>query len=133
MSGPILEAAQRGFDKQGFMQLIGAKLTHAADGYCEIELPFNLKLTQQHGVYHGGAVATLADTAAGFAAYSIMKEGRQLLTIEFKINLLAAANGGDLIAWADVLRAGRSIIHLRSDVFARQDGAEQLVATALVR
>ena len=127
-----IEAAHRGFDKQGFMQLMGAKLTKIAYGHCEIELPFDPKLTQHHGVYHGGAVATMADTAAGFAAYSVMTDGRQPLTIEFKINLLAAASGGDLIARSDVLRAGRSVIHLRSDVFARQDGEEQHVATALV-
>lgn len=126
------EAVERGFVKQGFMHTLGATLTAIDDGHAEIRLPFAEGLTQQHGLFHGGVVATLADNAGGIAAYTLMQDGRQPLTIEFKINLLAPAKGAELIARGDVLRAGRSLSHTRADVFSVENGAEILVATALV-
>ncbi len=126
------QAVERGFAKQGFMEMLGATLTAIEDGHCEITLAHDRKLTQQHGLFHGGVVATLADNAAGFAAYSLMEDGRQPLTVEFKINLLAPASGASLIARAEVLRAGRSLTHVRADVFSREEEDEVLTATALV-
>lgn len=126
------EAVERGFAKQGFMRTLGARLTMIDDGRCEIRLPHDSGLTQQHGLFHGGVVATLADNAGGIAAYSLMEGDRQPLTIEFKINLLAPAKGTELIARGEVLRAGRSLSHTRADVFSIENGAELLVATALV-
>lgn len=126
------EAVERGFAKQGFMRTLGARLTMIDDGRCEIRLPHDAGLTQQHGLFHGGVVATLADNAGGIAAYSLMEGDRQPLTIEFKINLLAPAKGEELIARGEVLRAGRSLSHTRADVFSVENGAELLVATALV-
>ena len=126
------QAVERGFAKQGFMRTLGAKLTKVGAGTCEIRLAYDPCLTQQHGLFHGGVVATLADNAAGFAAYSLMRDGRQPLTIEFKINLLAPAMGSQLMARAEVLRPGRSISHVRADVFSEKDGVETLTATALV-
>jgi len=126
------EAVARGFAKQGFMRTLGATLTVIDDGRCEIRLPFDQGLTQQHGLFHGGVVATLADNAGGVAAYSLMPDGKQPLTIEFKINLLAPARGSELIARGEVLRAGRSIAHTRADVWSWEGDAEVLVATALV-
>lgn len=126
------EAVERGFAKQGFMRTLGARLTMIDDGRCEIRLPHDAGLTQQHGLFHGGVVATLADNAGGIAAYSLMEGDRQPLTIEFKINLLAPAKGEELIARGEVLRAGRSLSHTRADVFSIENGAELLVATALV-
>ena len=123
---------EQGFAKQGFMATLGAKLTAVDAGHCEISLAHDRKLTQQHGLFHGGVVAALADNAAGFAAYSLMEDGRQPLTVEFKINLLAPARGVRLIARAEVLRAGRSLAHVRADVFSLEDGSEALTATALV-
>ena len=113
------------------MKTLGARLTKVGAGNCEIELDFDPRLTQQHGLFHGGVVATLADNAAGFAAYSLMREGRQPLTIEFKINLLAPARGSQLVARAEVLRQGQSISHVRTDVFSKEGGSETLAATAL--
>ena len=114
------------------MHTLGARLAHVDKGRCDIEVAFDETLTQQHGLFHGGVVASIADNAAGFAAYSLMREGRQPLTIEFKINLLAPARGSLLIARGEVLRAGRSIFHVRCDVYCRNDDEDQLVATALV-
>ena len=128
----VLQAVEQGFAKQGFMQTLGARLSAVDSGTCEIRLDFDPKLTQQHGLFHGGVVATLADNAAGFAAYSLMADGRQPLTVEFKISLLAPAKGALLIARAEVLRAGRSLSHVRSDVFSLEGSTEVLAATALV-
>ncbi len=132
MDDIIRQAVEQGFAKQGFMQTLGAKLTDVGAGTCEVSLDHHIGLTQQHGLFHGGVVATLADNAAGFAAYSLMQNGRQPLTIEFKINLLAPAMGKRLIARGEVLRAGHSISHVRSDVFSEETNGCSLVATALV-
>ncbi len=132
MDDSIRQTVEQGFAKQGFMQTLGAKLTKVGFGTSEIKLAYDASLTQQHGLFHGGVVATLADNAAGFAAYSLMQGGRQPLTIEFKINLLAPAKGSQLVARAEVLRAGRRIFHVRADVFSEEDGVASLAATALV-
>ncbi|MEM7270908.1 MAG: PaaI family thioesterase [Pseudomonadota bacterium] len=123
---------RQGYAKQGFMALIGAEMTALSEGACEIHLPSDQKVKQQHGLFHGGVIAALADTAAGFAAYSVMEDGRQPLTIEFKINYLAPGLGDALVAKAQVLRAGRSIQHLSAEVIAIDGSEETLVATALL-
>ena len=94
-------------------------------------MPFDAKLTQQHGFFHGGVISTIADNAAGFAAYSLMPEDCQPLSIEFKVSLLSVATGKPLIARAEVLKAGRKIFHIRSDVLIVEEGDEELIATAL--
>lgn len=114
------------------MQMLGARMTAVDKGRCEIQLAYDPKLTQQHGLFHGGLVATLADNAAGFAAYSLMEDGRQPLTVEFKVNFLVPAKGSMLIARGEVLRAGRSLAHVRADVFTLEGDLESLTATALV-
>ena len=123
---------KKGFSNQNFMATLGAKIKESCPGKCTIILPFHSKLTQQHGLFHGGTIAAIADNAAGFAAYSLMMENYQPLTIEFKINFLSTANGEKLITEADILKAGRSIFHARSDVFCVSQTRKTLVATALV-
>ncbi|WP_268236412.1 PaaI family thioesterase [Actibacterium pelagium] len=110
---------------------LGQEIGNVDEGTVEIFLPNSDAVTQQHGFFHGGAIATLADDAAAFAAYTMMEDGRQPLTIEFKINFLAPAEGPQLRAIGTVLRAGRSVAHSRADVFAQATGGEVLVATAL--
>ena len=114
------------------MRTIGARLGQVSEGYCEIEVPFSPQVTQHHGLFHGGVVASIADTAAGFAAYTLMEEGRQPLTVEFKISLLSPADGERIVAKARTLRAGRSIVHLQSEVFCQNEGTETCCAVALV-
>ena len=121
-----------GFQKQSFMNTLGARLGKFEFGKCEIIVPFQKKLTQQHGFFHGGLVATIADNAAGFAAYSVMADYKQPLTIEFKISLLAPSDGERLVARAEVIKAGRSIFHAHSNVFVVKNNQESLTATALV-
>ena len=123
---------KKGFSNQNFMATLGAKIKESDPGKCTIILPFHSKLTQQHGLFHGGTIAAIADNAAGFAAYSLMMENYQPLTIEFKINFLSTANGEKLISEADILKAGRSIFHARSDVFCISKTRKTLVASALV-
>lgn len=117
---------------QNFLRLIGAGLTEVEPGYAELRLPHRADLTQQHGFFHGGAAATLADVAGGFAALSLMAADREVLTVEFKLNLLAPGEGAALIARGEVVRAGRTLTVCQSDVYAEQaDGGERLVASAL--
>ncbi len=129
------KASQRvvdGFYGQGFMATLGAELLQAGGGTCNVKMPFSEAVTQQHGFFHGGVVATLADSAAGFAAFALMDEHQQPLTVEFKINLLAPAIGDALVARAKVERHGRSIHHVRSDVYAITGETEVLIAMAIV-
>ena len=132
MDEAVRQAVERGFTKQAFMATLGACLLDIGEGTCAIELPYSETLTQQHGFFHGGAVATIADNAAGFAAYSLMTDDRQPLTVEFKINLIAPASGDRLRGEGRVLKAGRSIFHVASNVIAVEGTTETLVASALV-
>ena len=127
----ISETVRMGFSKQPFMKTIDAQLASVGSGKCEIFLPFDAKLTQQHGFFHGGVISTIADNAAGFAAYSLMPENCQPLSIEFKVSLLSVVTGKPLIARAEVLKAGFKIFHVRSDVLIVEEDEEILVATAL--
>ncbi len=127
----MLERVQRGFDKQGFMHTLGAKLVHVAEGECSIRLEYREALTQQHGLFHGGVTATLADNAAGFAADTTMTGEQQPLTVEFKVSFLAPGLGDALEARAKVLRAGYRLKHVQVEVFAIDADGEQLIAAAL--
>lgn len=120
------------FAAQTFMSTIGARIAALAPGLCELTLDYDQRLTQQHGFIHGGVVSTLADTSAGYAAFSLMPAQAQVLTTEFKINLLSPARGERLVARAQVLKAGRTLTVCESSVFALDQGAETLCARALV-
>jgi uncharacterized protein (TIGR00369 family) len=110
------------------MATIGAKLTHVAPGDVEIELPVAGHICQQHGFVHAGAVATIADSAAGYAALSLMPPGAGVLTTEFKVNLMAPAAGEKLIARGSVVKAGRTLTVAMAEVHAKTDGRLKLVA-----
>jgi uncharacterized protein (TIGR00369 family) len=120
---PAFEARVRAsFGRQKIMTLIGARLTRVEPGLVEIELPFRADLTQQHGFFHAGITSTIADSAGGYAAYSLMPDGASVLTTEFKINLLAPAEGELLRARGRVLKPGRTLTVCDVDVFAIKDG-----------
>ncbi len=119
------------FDRQKVMTLLGAQLTHLTPGECEIQLPFKPELTQQHGYFHGGIIGTIADSAGGYAGYSLMPEQSSVLTIEYKMNLLAPAEGELLIARGRVLKPGRTLVVTRVDAVVVKDGRETLCATLL--
>jgi len=105
------------FDRQGFLRTIGARLVHLGAGHCTIELPFGDAVSQQHGFFHGGVVGTLADVAGGYAAMTMIEADRDVLTLEYKINFVRPATGAVLTARGEVLRAGRSVIVTRVDIF----------------
>jgi uncharacterized protein (TIGR00369 family) len=119
------------FQRQGLMQHLGAELTAVRPGECEIRVPYREELTQQHGYFHAGVTASIADSASGYAAYSMMPPDCSVLTVEYKINLVAPAAGEMLIARARVLRSGKTLKICAADVFAVKDGAENLCATSL--
>src|ERR1044072_750880 len=119
---------QVSFSSQKFMELIKARLVKVEPGYCEIQVPYDLNLTQQYAFFHAGIVGTVADNAAGYAAFSLMDKDSSVLTVEFKLNLLSPADGELLIGRGKVLKYGRTLTICRSDVFIVKDGMEKLCA-----
>jgi len=117
------------FGKQQFMQTLGAELTSVERGSTEIRMPFDARLTQQNGFMHAGAMTTVLDSACGYAALSVAPKDAEVLSVEFKVNLLAPAVGNFFVARAAVKRAGRKLTVCTADAFAAKDGEEKLVAT----
>ena len=111
------------------MRTIGATLSHVAAGEAHIMLPVRADLTQQHGYVHAGILATIADSACGYAALSVMPEDAAVLSIEFKINMLAPAEGLRLVAHGRVIKPGRTIVVCAAEVYAERGDMEKLVAT----
>jgi uncharacterized protein (TIGR00369 family) len=120
------------FARQAVMTSIGAQLTRVEPGICEIMLPYKSDLTQQNGFLHAGIVTTIADSACGYAAYSLMPPNSDVLSVEFKVNLMRPAKGVSFIAVAEVLKPGRTLTVVRADVFGvDEQGERHLVATML--
>lgn len=116
------------FDHAPFLATLGLRLDAVGAGTCETSLELTPALRQQHGYTHAGVITTMADHTAGGAARAAVSPGRDVLTLELKINFLRPGRGDRLIARARCLRAGRSIVVCESEVFAVVDGAEELVA-----
>ena len=116
------------FSRQGAMVLIGARLADVQPCYCAIELTPRPEIAQQHGYVHAGILSAIGDTAGGYAGYSLFPEDSSVLTVEFKLNLLAPAAGERLIAEGFVIKPGRTLAVTRGEVHAEQDGKRQLVA-----
>lgn len=109
------------FNLQQAMALIGAELPVVEPGYAEIHLPHRAEITQQHGYIHGGVVGMIADSAAGYAASTLTPADASVLTVEYKMNLVAPADGQRLVARGEVIRPGRTLIVTRADVYAIRD------------
>jgi uncharacterized protein (TIGR00369 family) len=118
------------FAKQKFMRFIQAELITIEPGFCEIHVPYDENITQQNSFFHGGIVGTVADNAAGYAAFSLMDKRSSVLTVEFKLNLISPADGELLIGRASVLKYGKTLTICRSDVFIVKDGIEKLCAAS---
>ena len=124
------EDVERSFARQPIMNLLGARLSLVEAGAVEITLPYRADLTQQHGYLHAGVVTTIADSACGYASYSLMPAGSEVLSVEFKVNLLRPAQGETFVARAEVIKAGKTLTVVRADVFAiAGDADRKLVAT----
>jgi uncharacterized protein (TIGR00369 family) len=109
------------FDLQQAMSLIGAELVVIEPGYTEIHLPHSPQVTQQHGFIHGGVVGMIADSAAGYAANTLTPADTSVLTVEYKMNLVAPADGQRLVARGEVIKPGRTLIIHWAEVFAIRD------------
>jgi uncharacterized protein (TIGR00369 family) len=137
MPGPRLEPkdpdfaarVRASFDRQGAMKTIGASLAGVEAGRVVIELPWAQPLTQQHGFLHAGMVATALDSACGYAGFSLMPADAAVLTIEYKINLLAPAKGQRFRMEGLVIKPGRTVTVAEGKAFAIDEGKEKLIAT----
>lgn len=125
------DRVRRSFEQQVFMATLDATLSYVREGEVAVAVVPASRLTQQHGYVHAGVVTTIADTACGYAAYTLMPPGHEVLSVEFKINLLAPAVGHSLEACARVIRAGRLLSTCQADVFAMTDEGSAQVATML--
>jgi uncharacterized protein (TIGR00369 family) len=123
------DRVRESFARQAVMATLGAHLDRIEPGQAEISFPFRRDLTQQHGFIHAGVLATVLDSACGYAAYSLMPADAAVLSVEFRIHLLAPANGERFVARARVIRAGRNLTVTQSDGYAVRDGREHHVAT----
>ncbi|MBS1189955.1 MAG: thioesterase [Rhodocyclaceae bacterium] len=118
------DRVRQSFDRQQAMILIRAELPVVEHGRAEIHLPHWDGVTQQHGYVHGGVVGMIADSAAGYAAMTTVPAGASVLTVEYKMNLMAPADGDKLVARGLVVRAGRTLVVTQAEVFAVKDGSE---------
>jgi uncharacterized protein (TIGR00369 family) len=126
---PDFEARVRAsFAKQQFMATLGARLVLVAPGEVTIALPYRADLTQQHGFLHAGAVTSVVDSACGYAALTLMEPGAAVLSVEFKVNMLAPAAGKEFRATGKVVRAGRTITVCTGELHAVHDGGTTVVA-----
>lgn len=107
---------QTSLDRQGMMQQLGVRLLAVAPGTVTLALPYSDRVTQQQGGFHGGAMGALADIAGGYAALTVAPEGMEVTTVEYKINFLAAFQGGELQATGRVTKAGKRIIVTTAEV-----------------
>lgn len=122
------ERIRASFAQQQAMTLIGASMAVVEPGYTEIHLPHKPEITQQHGYIHGGVVGMIADSAAGYAAMTTVAADASVLTVEYKMNLVAPADGDKLIARGKVVRPGRTLIVTQAEVFAVNGDKETLCA-----
>jgi uncharacterized protein (TIGR00369 family) len=116
------EKVRESFVKQGVMGLLGATLADVWPGGCEIHLPYRPALSQQHGFFHAGVTSTVVDSAAGYAGFSLMAANTSVLSVEFKINLLAPADGELLIATGEAIKPGRNLVITRGDAWVVKHG-----------
>jgi len=124
----FVQEIKESFAKQAIMALIGGELTRVEPGVIEITLPYRTDLTQQHGYIHAGVITTIADSACGYAAYTLMAPGSDVLAVEFKVNLMRPAKGETFVARAEVIKSGRTLTVVRADVHALTGELRELVA-----
>ena len=125
----ITNRVRDNFAQQQFMRTLGATLLSVNPGAVEITVPFRADLTQQNGFLHAGVITSILDSACGYAALSVAPEDANVLSVEFKVNLLSPAVGEKVIARAQVKRAGKLLTVSTADAFAIKDNQEKLVAT----
>lgn len=131
LDGEYERRVRASFERQGMMKHLGAELASLGPGSAEIRVRYRTELTQQHSYFHAGVSGAIADSACGYAAYTLMPKDSSVLTVEYKMNLLAPAEGEELIARARVVRSGETLKICTADVYTRKDGVETHCATML--
>ncbi|MGE5615679.1 MAG: PaaI family thioesterase [Bacillota bacterium] len=131
MSPDFEQRTRASFARQGAMAYLGAVLERVAPGEVQIGLPFRPELSQQHGFFHAGIISTIADSAGGYAGFTLFPPEAGILTVEFKINLLAAAEGERAIAIGRVIRNGRTLTVCQLDAFVEKKGERVHCATGV--
>lgn len=124
----LFNRVKKNFDRQGLMHHLGVELLDVKPGEVTLRMPFNQQLTQQHGYFHAGGTSAMADSAGGYAGYTLMPDGAGVLTVEFKINLMAPAQGEYLEAIGRVIRSGRTLTITQVDVFAIEQAQRTHIA-----
>jgi len=119
------------FERQGIMRLIGARMTQVEPGYVEIELPYREDLTQQHGYFHAGVTSTIADSAGGYAGFTLFPADSSVLTVEYKMNMVSPAEGDKLLAIGRVKKTGRTLTVCELEVVAMKGGVAKSCAYGL--
>jgi uncharacterized protein (TIGR00369 family) len=119
------------FARQGLMKALGVELAEVLPGRCVLMAGHHAGLLQQHGYFHGARIGAMLDCAGGYAGYSLMPAGSEVLTTEYKVNFLAAAQGERLVVRGKVVRPGRTLTVTTAEAFCVQDGTERLCAVML--
>jgi uncharacterized protein (TIGR00369 family) len=127
--GDFRQRIEKSFASQGAMQTIGAELSRVEHRMVEIELPFDAKLTQQHGILHAGVIAAALDTACTYAAYTVIEPQASILTIEFKVNLMSQGRGDRFLFRGEITKPGSNIIVADGRAYAIGDGPAKLIAS----
>ncbi|SMD17054.1 PaaI family thioesterase [Rhizobium sp. RU36D] len=128
-NGDFRERIRQSFARQGAMETLGAELTRINQGVVEIELPFDMKLTQQHGFLHAGVISAALDSACSYAAYTLIEPQASLLTIEFKVNLMSPGRGERFLFRGEITKPGSTIIVADGRGYAISDGPAKLIAS----
>jgi uncharacterized protein (TIGR00369 family) len=123
----MIEAAKKSFDRQGFMKTLGAEIVAIETGKVKISCKLKEEVTQQHGFFHAGVITSIADVACGYAALTTMPEGSDVLSVEFKTNLMRPANAQKIIATGTVLKSGKNLVFCEAKVTDEKE--EKLFAT----
>lgn len=131
LDADIVARVRASFARQGAMATLGAELAHVAAGRVAIALPVEPRLSQQDGFLHAGVVVAVLDSACGYAALTLMPEDAEVLSVEFKVNLLAPASGDRVLAEGEVVRAGRTLTVCRGEAYAEEGAERTHVATML--
>jgi uncharacterized protein (TIGR00369 family) len=119
------------FARQGLMRALGVELVEVAPGACVLRAAADPRLTQQQGYFHGALIGAMLDCAGGYAAFSLMPPGSEVLTTEYKVNFIAAAEGDRLIARGRVIRPGRTLTIALAEAYCERDGVEHACAIML--
>lgn len=128
LSADIIEILQQSFSRQGALRPWNARLTSIGHGTCEVVVPMSDLVIQQHGFFHGGVIATIADVAGGYAANTLLMPTHECLSAEFKVNIMSPGIGEALIGRGKVIKAGKSLVVTTAEIFTLSDGVEKLCA-----